>query len=97
MVHTLADPAHLPPLGAHHSLRRRPHVDRMFAVWALHHWHSSSRKRGHMTVAELRMDLETMPGDYEVVFPDMLPLVYLARNDASRTVTISDEDVEPEP
>ena len=55
-----------------------------------------------MTVGELRLNLWDIPADYEVVFPDTLPLVYLARNDASRTVTISDEDVsdedmEPEP
>ena len=50
-----------------------------------------------MTVGELRLNLWDIPADYEVVFPDTLPLIYLVRNDASRTVTISDEDMEPEP
>ena len=50
-----------------------------------------------MTVAELRMDLETMPGDYEVVFPDTLPLVYIIRDDFMQHVIVTDlapEDVE---
>ena len=44
-----------------------------------------------MTVTELRIGLETMPGDYEVVFPDTLPLLYLVRDDEERRIVVTDE------
>ena len=41
VVYLLALTPDLPPPGAHHSMRRRPHVDRVLTVWTLHRGHSS--------------------------------------------------------